>query len=242
MIPNASAAAPHLRFRVDPAWTPQAIEKARAFEVSKYLGAFLAETFPHLLPYLSPILERLAPLRLGHGCRMLRAWGRNYPIKPEETEAIKLLVDGYYQGTRCIGLPDEMFAGSKALEDGIIKRADGMFWLEEPEEEKHRPVLVMFPELVSSKEYSETSVDDGTGAGKGKGKKKQIKPRKCTLALMYLHEHPDWTDYQIAEAAGCDRASLYRFKGFQKAKAAMKAVREEYRQWDQGEGQWKDED
>ena len=234
MIPKATAAAPHLRFRVDPAWTPQAIEKARAYDVSKYLGAFLAGTFPHLLPYLSPILERLAPLRLGHGCRMLRAWGRNYPIKPEECEAIKLLVDGYYQGTRCIGLPDETFSESKALADGIIKKAEGMFWLEEPEEEKHRPVLVMFPELVSTKDYSHGQV--------GNGKSKQLKPKKRTQALMFLHEHPEWTDQQIADAVGCDRASLYRMKGFKEAKASMREVREEYRQWDQGEGRWKDEE
>lgn len=148
----------HLRIRVDPAWTPQAIERARAFDLAKHLARDLTGIDVKLLPYLQPIFERLAP--------------------------------------------------------------------ESREEESNRPAFVVLPELVSAKAYSD--VPDSQG--------KRIKPRKCTLALMCLHEHPDWTDAEIAAAVGCDRASLYRMKGFKKAKEAMRTGREAYRECNQGAG------
>jgi hypothetical protein len=46
---------------------------------------------------------------------------------------------------------------------------------------------------------------------------------KVARALATLAQHPDWSDEQIAEVAGCSRTSLYRMKLFVKAREAMKA-------------------
>ena len=53
-------------------------------------------------------------------------------------------------------------------------------------------------------------------------------------ALAVLAKHPDWTDTQVAEAAGVNRGSLYRWKRYQQAKRAMKAHGESGRREMQG--------
>ena len=218
-------ATPQLRFRVDAGWTPAAIESARAYELAKYLSKHLSTIAPHLLPCLSPILDRLSPLRLGHGSRQLRAWGRDYAIAESDTKAIELLVEGYVQGVPRVGLPASSFSGSPAVSDGIIKHDDGrgVFWIEEPKEEKNRPALVVLPELVSARDFKEETV----GGVK-------LRAKKEAMALMVLQEHPDWKDIQIAAAVGCDRASLYRMKRYKAARQILKEGREEFREWDQG--------
>jgi hypothetical protein len=45
---------------------------------------------------------------------------------------------------------------------------------------------------------------------------------KEALALAALKDHPEWTDSQIAKAAGCKRTSLYDMPAFVKAKAMLK--------------------
>ncbi len=45
---------------------------------------------------------------------------------------------------------------------------------------------------------------------------------KEAKALAALADHPNWTDGQIAQAAGCDRRSLYRMKKFVAAKGMLK--------------------
>jgi hypothetical protein len=45
---------------------------------------------------------------------------------------------------------------------------------------------------------------------------------KKAKALAALAEHPDWTDEQIAAAAGCQRTSLYRMKAFQQAREILR--------------------
>jgi hypothetical protein len=45
---------------------------------------------------------------------------------------------------------------------------------------------------------------------------------KEARALAALADNPDWTDQQIAEAAGCKRQSLYRMKRFVAAKRLLK--------------------
>jgi len=50
---------------------------------------------------------------------------------------------------------------------------------------------------------------------------------KEAKALAALVDHPDWTDTQIAEAAGCSRASLYRMKKFVAAKRALEGGRDQ---------------
>jgi hypothetical protein len=48
---------------------------------------------------------------------------------------------------------------------------------------------------------------------------------KQARALAVKTEHPDWTDAQVAEAAGCHVKSLYRWKLFTTAKGVLKAGR-----------------
>jgi hypothetical protein len=70
---------------------------------------------------------------------------------------------------------------------------------------------------------------------------------KDARALAALADHPDWTDKQIAKAAGCNVKSLYRMKSFTTAKAALKQGRDdmpkgskskegEVEAWQPGEG------
>lgn len=245
---SKQVAAPSLRFRIDPAWTTQAIEKACAFDAAKYVARVLSNHLPDLLPCISPILGRLAPVRLGHGNRMLRAWGRDYPIAAQDRKAIRLLVNGYYQGTRIVGLPAESFKTCKALVDGIIKSDQDMFWLEEPEDEKHKPQLLIFPVLEvpgsatpQGAAVSSAANAQDSAAGSDQKSKSKFKPKKVTQALMMLHEHPEWTDTQIAEAVGCERSSLYRMKGYKEARAALRRVRVDFEDWNQSEGRWTDE-
>lgn len=42
-------------------------------------------------------------------------------------------------------------------------------------------------------------------------------------SLAFLTDHPDWTDEQIAEAAGLSRTTLYDYDLFKKARALLKA-------------------
>jgi hypothetical protein len=46
---------------------------------------------------------------------------------------------------------------------------------------------------------------------------------KEALALAALVENPGWSDQQIANAAGCNRKSLYRMEKFRQAKRAMRS-------------------
>jgi len=47
-------------------------------------------------------------------------------------------------------------------------------------------------------------------------------PPKEILALAYLFAHPEWSDVEIARAAGCHRTSLYRWNGYTRARAHLK--------------------
>lgn len=51
---------------------------------------------------------------------------------------------------------------------------------------------------------------------------------KKARALAALTDHPDWTDEQIAQAAGCHVKSLYRWKEFRLARELLKGGREEF--------------
>jgi hypothetical protein len=51
---------------------------------------------------------------------------------------------------------------------------------------------------------------------------------KEAKALAALTDHPDWTDEQIAEAAGCKRQSLYRMKKFTAAKRLLKGGKSDF--------------
>jgi hypothetical protein len=45
---------------------------------------------------------------------------------------------------------------------------------------------------------------------------------KEAMALAALADHPDWTDEQVAQAAGCQRGSLYRMPKYVAAKRVLK--------------------
>ncbi|MEK6675577.1 MAG: hypothetical protein AABZ47_07975 [Planctomycetota bacterium] len=40
-------------------------------------------------------------------------------------------------------------------------------------------------------------------------------------ALAVLTDHPDWTDEQVAKAAGINRTTLYRYDRFKKARSFL---------------------
>lgn len=44
---------------------------------------------------------------------------------------------------------------------------------------------------------------------------------KEARSIAILLHHPDWSDQQIADAAGCSRTSLYRWKKFVAARALL---------------------
>jgi len=53
------------------------------------------------------------------------------------------------------------------------------------------------------------------------------KASKEAIALAVLTDNPDWSDAQIADAAGCSRGSLFRFKKFGQAKAILRAGKDD---------------
>jgi hypothetical protein len=186
-------------------WNPVALEKARAFELAKKLSELLARYYPHLVPQMKKIIDRLLPVRLSHGGRQLRAWGRDFKLKPEETSCIKLLVEAHYQGTKIVELPIESFRENQALIQGTIATdGRGGFWLEEPPEEKNKPILVIFPDI----------------------RKKSATKRE--LALICLMNHPEWSDAQVAEHVGCNRGTLYRCKKYVAAREALESGKGKY--------------
>ena len=188
-----------------PIWNPVALEKARAFELAKKLSELLARYYPFLLPKMKKIIDRLQAVRLRTGGRQLRAWGRDFWIKPEETSSIKLLVDALYWGPKIVELPIESFRDNQALIQGIIATdGRGGFWMEEPPEEKNKPILVTFPNI------------------------RKRSATKRELALLCLMDHPEWSDAQIAEHVGCNRGTLYRFKKYVAAREALESGKDKY--------------
>jgi hypothetical protein len=186
-------------------WNQTALEKARAFDLAKKLSELLARHYPYLGRHIKRIVERLLPVRLSHGGRQLRAWGRDFRIKPEETMCIKRLVKALYQGTKVVELPIESFRDNQALILGTIATdGRGGFWMEEPEEEKMKPVLVILPEI-----------------------KKKLR-LKCELALACLMKHPEWTDAQIADHIGCSRTAMYRWQRYNAAREMLQNGRNKY--------------
>ncbi|MCX5653723.1 MAG: hypothetical protein NTY65_03620 [Planctomycetota bacterium] len=71
-------------------------------------------------------------------------------------------------------------------------------------------------------DYCNLIADTLDGPGKEEAGDKAAELSKVARALAALTEHPDWTDEQIADAAGCCRESLYRMKKFMAAKALLK--------------------
>lgn len=51
------------------------------------------------------------------------------------------------------------------------------------------------------------------------------RPSKEALALAVLADHPDWSDTKIADAAGCNRTTLYTFRKFMAAREILREGR-----------------
>lgn len=191
-------------------WTLSSLEKARAYEIATELTKLCSCYYPYLLPEMQRVLERLHPLRLSPCGRQLRAWGRDYFFTPREVFSITHLVEQYRFGTRVVPLPLDAFADHPILIDGILCTDDkGMFWLEEPDDEKAKPPLVVFPNPEKEKRAYQVS--------------------KEAMALAALADHPEWHDEQIADFAGCSRSSLYRMPRYRQAREMVEQRRIRYR-------------
>ena len=71
-------------------------------------------------------------------------------------------------------------------------------------------------------------LDGSTAKSLHRQPEKQPDLPKEARALAALVANPTWTDAKIAEAAGCNRTSLYRMPRYQKAKAMLKSGRTAY--------------
>jgi len=72
-----------------------------------------------------------------------------------------------------------------------------------------QPQTAVPPASTGSHEELPEVIDNGGGLSKE------------SLAIAALVDHPDWTDEQIATAAGCNRTSLYRWPKFKEARALL---------------------
>ena len=191
-------------------WSPASLDKARGYQLATELAKLCACYYPFLMPEMNKVLERLRPLRLSPCGRQLRAWGRDYQFAEHEVDVIRHLVDQFHYGTRVAPLPAGTLAGHPIVLDGIVGTDEhGMYWLEEPADEKAKPPLVIFP-------------------ASGPQRPRQGRISKEAMALAVLADHPDWSDEQIAELAGCSRSSLYRFPRFAMARQALYRGKEKY--------------
>jgi len=76
--------------------------------------------------------------------------------------------------------------------------------------------------MFSLADYCNLIADALDGPGKEETGGGAAELSKVARALAALTDHPDWTDEQIAKAAGCNVKSLYRMKKFKDAKALLK--------------------
>jgi len=190
-------------------WSGATLDKARAYQLATELAKLCAHYYPFLLNDLHRILQRLQPLRLSLCGRQLRAWGRDYTFRTEETACIAHLVEQYRLGSKIVPLDIDAFADHPIRLDGILRTdGAGMFWLEEPDDEKNKPALVIFPIRKAERPRERIS--------------------KEAMALAALADHPDWPDEQIAELAGCSRSSLYRMPRYVMARQVLHGTRKRY--------------
>lgn len=190
-------------------WSGATLDKARAYQLATELAKLCSHYYPFLLHDLHRILQRLQPLRLSLCGRQLRAWGRDYTFRAEETACISHLVEQYHLGSKIVPLDIDAFADHPIRLDGILRTdGAGMFWLEEPDDEKNKPALVIFPIRKAERPRERIS--------------------KEAMALAALADHPDWPDERIAELAGCSRSSLYRMPRYMMARQMLHGTRRRY--------------
>jgi len=191
-------------------FSPIVLQKVLAFQLATKLTQLIAQLYPHLLKDCQHIVDRLQPVRVSQHGRKLRAWGRDYTFTADQAPFIRQLVRQFERGL-AIELPDGSLADHPAVTDGVIRVDRGSCWLQEPDSEAEKPVLVMF------------TADADPYAG----------IEKEALALAWLTMHPEWSDEQLAAKIGISRTSLYRFEKFKAARSLLKSGRQAYKEWQQ---------
>lgn len=191
-------------------FSPIVLQKVLAFQLATKLTQLIAQLYPHLLRDCQHIVDRLQPVRVSLHGRKLRAWGRDYLFTAEQAPFVRQLVRQYERGL-VIELPKSSLDDHPAVADGVLRLDSGSCWLQEPDEEADKPVLVQFA----------SDADPYAGL------------EKEALALAWLTMHPEWTDGEIADRCGIARTSLYRFKRFMAARSVQKEGREAYKEWQQ---------
>ena len=192
-------------------FSPLVLQKVLAFQLATKLAELIAKLYPHLLRDCQHIVDRLQPVRVSQHGRKLRAWGRDYLFSSELAPFVRALVKQYERGVGVVELPDVCVESHQAVQDGVLRVEGGACWLQEPDEEQDKPVLVLF------------TADSDPYAG----------VEKEALALAWLTMHPEWTDEQIAAKIGVNRTSLYRFERYKAARSMLKEGRRDFREWQQ---------
>lgn len=82
--------------------------------------------------------------------------------------------------------------------------------------------------VATNRRPNQSPSDEGTTGAKRPRRKKGTE----SFALGVLAQHPEWTDAQIAEAAGVHRTSLYRMEVFMRARTTQKDDRTHRFQFD----------
>jgi len=191
-------------------FSPIVLQKVLALQLALKLTELMAKLYPCLLRHCQAITDRLQPVRVSHHGRKLRAWGRDYHFTADLAPFVRQLVRQYERGLS-VELPDGSLNDHQAVADGVLRCDNGCCWLQEPEDEADKPVLVTF--TADSDPYQ--------------GLEKEA------LALAWLQMHPEWTNEQIAEKVGIVRTSLNRYEKFMAARAILKEGRQSYREWQQ---------
>jgi hypothetical protein len=112
-----------------------------------------------------------------------------------------------------------VYRRESGIVQGTLKPED---WQERAQD--HAAVCALLDKLVPKGSSVEA------GAAKSMPAVPVVKPAKGISkkgkALAALVDHPDWTDEQIADAAGCHVKSLYRMRDFVTARAALRGGRD----------------
>lgn len=191
-------------------FSPVVLQKVLAFQLATKLTQLVATIYPSLLKHCQAICDRLQPVRVSEHGRKLRAWGRDYHFTADLAPFVRQIVHQYEQGLS-IELPANSLQDHPAVADGVLRCNDGCCWLQEPDDEAEKPVLVLF------------TADADPYAG----------IEKEALALAWLQMYPEWTNEQIASKIGVARTSLNRFEKFMAARAVMREGRQAYKEWQQ---------
>lgn len=191
-------------------FSPVVLQKVLAFQLATKLTSLISTIYPCLLKHCQAICDRLQPVRVSEHGRKLRAWGRDYRFTNDLAPFVCQLVQQFELGLS-VDLPASCLKDHPATIDGVLRCDDGCCWLQEPDAEAEKPVLVLY------------TADADPYAGLDKE----------VLALAWLQVCPEWTNEQIANKIGLARTSLNRMDKFMAARAVMKEGRQAFKEWQQ---------